>query len=219
MKRKLSLTLLGALLALSLLAPRAWAAKIADMAPNDWAYPYVTALVNMGVMQTDEYAAFYPDVPTTRGEFVTYLWRAFGSPSIYISTPTFQDVSVTSRWLIPVEWAYRNNITGGVGDGRFAPDQHLTREQAFTFLYRAMKYLGVAPSYADQWPSGKPISSFADYASLSSWAADPVQLLLNMGIVTGSDTNFLSPKQDVANAETAAILYRAMEYMGLLDRG
>ena len=38
-------------------------------------------------------------------------------------------------------WAYENDVTGGVGDGKFGVGQTCTRGQIVTFLYKADPYL------------------------------------------------------------------------------
>ena len=172
-------------------------------------------MVDMDIMQTHDGGYFYPDLPTSRGEFVLYLWRAMDAPAIGVDAG-FTDVSWDDPWSGAVNWAVGAGITNGVSPTRFDPYGDLTREQAFTFLYRAMDYLGVAPTYGENHEFYTQISEFHDYLQVSSWSADAIQLLLDIGIVQGTDNGYLMPKRDVNNAATATILYRAMDYMDLL---
>ncbi|MBQ3076565.1 MAG: HAMP domain-containing protein [Clostridia bacterium] len=78
---------------------------------------------------------------TTRAEYVYALWRAFGSPQVPVSR-NFEDVAPGSPYEMAVAWALRYHVTAGMDETHFGPDQVLTDEQAFTFLYRAMRYIG-----------------------------------------------------------------------------
>lgn len=184
--------LLALLLALTMTVP-ASAAWIADMTEDHWSYPYVEPLVELGIMDTDGQGNFEPDVPTTRAEFVYSLWKAFGAPEVEVEN-SFNDVHPASIYITAVEWALDCGITNGVGNNNFGPDQSLSREQAFTFLYRAMDYLGCAPTYDMGSEFYKQIAEFHDYEQISSWARDSIQLLMNEGIVEGSDTGYLCPR-------------------------
>ena len=79
---------------------------------------------------------FAPDAPVTRGQFVTFLWRAAGCPAVS-GTSAFTDVADTGAYYYnAILWASENGITAGVGDGKFAPDVICNRAQIVTFIYR-----------------------------------------------------------------------------------
>ena len=145
LKRLISALLLTAVLATAVFAS---AATIKDVPAKNWAYPYVSKMVDMDIMQTHDGGYFYPDLPTSRGEFVLYLWRAMHAPAIGVDAG-FTDVSWDDPWSGAVNWAVGAGITNGVSPTRFDPYGDLTREQAFTFLYLAMDYL----------PTGRTMSS------------------------------------------------------------
>ena len=67
----------------------------------------------------------------------TFLWRALGKPSG--SSAAFTDVPSGAYYAKAVAWAAENDVTTGVGGGRFAPDDTCTRAQIVTFLYRCMR--------------------------------------------------------------------------------
>lgn len=129
LKRLISALLLTAVLATAVFAS---AATIKDVPAKNWAYPYVSKMVDMDIMQTHDGGYFYPDLPTSRGEFVLYLWRAMDAPAIGVDAG-FTDVSWDDPWSGAVNWAVGAGITNGVSPTRFDPYGDLTREQAFTF--------------------------------------------------------------------------------------
>ena len=86
---------------------------------------------------------FGPDDPCTRGQIVTFMWRAAGSPKLTpTSSTTFKDVKKKDYFYYPVIWAATNKITTGVYDKNgvllgFKPNDECTRGMVVTFLYRA----------------------------------------------------------------------------------
>lgn len=87
---------------------------------------------------------FRPDHRCTRGEVVTFLYRAAGSPSVNTTTVTkFKDVKSTDFFYTAVCWAVSKGITTGYLDwngkptGYFGPNDVCTRGQVMTFMYRA----------------------------------------------------------------------------------
>ena len=109
----------------------------------------------------------------------------------------FADVPVDAYCYEAVKWAAEKGITGGVGNGLFAPNQPCTRAQIVTFLWRA------AGS-----PAPKNMSSFADvpadafYAKAVAWAVEN-------GITGGTGDGKFSPDATCTRAQAVTFLYRA----------
>ncbi|MBU5458350.1 S-layer homology domain-containing protein [Oscillibacter sp. MSJ-31] len=109
----------------------------------------------------------------------------------------FKDVPVDAYYYEAVKWAAEKGITGGVGNGLFAPNQPCTRAQIVTFLWRA------AGS-----PAPKHMSSFADvpadafYAKAVAWAVEN-------GITGGTGDGKFSPDATCTRAQAVTFLYRA----------
>ena len=78
-----------------------------------------------------------PNAAINRAQMVTMLWRTMGQPTAG-GTANFTDVPADSYYASAVAWAVENDITDGVGDGRFDPAATCTRAQIATFLWRAM---------------------------------------------------------------------------------
>ena len=109
----------------------------------------------------------------------------------------FKDVPVDAYYYEAVKWAAEKGITGGVGNGLFAPNQPCTRAQIVTFLWRA------AGS-----PAPKNMSSFVDvpadafYAKAVAWAVEN-------GITGGTGDGKFSPDATCTRAQAVTFLYRA----------
>ena len=140
-----------------------------------------------------------------RCDFVLMLYRAAGSPSVSEGAG-FADVPDSAYYASAVAWAYANGITEGKGEGLFAPQDTLTRQEGFTFLYRALKTLGVSYTDAD----ASLLSRFPDAASVASWAQTPTATLISLGIVDGSDSG-LAPAGSLTRAQMAKMLQMARE--------
>ncbi len=79
---------------------------------------------------------FKPNQTTTRGQVVTFLWRAAGKPEPASTSNPFKDVKNNSPFYKAILWAAENGITTGTG-AYFSPDAACTRGQVVTFLWRA----------------------------------------------------------------------------------
>ena len=74
--------------------------------------------------------------PCTRGQVVTFLWRAEGEPEPTSAVNPFKDVSETDYFYKAVLWAVENDVTKGTSKTKFSPANTCTRGQVVTFLYR-----------------------------------------------------------------------------------
>ena len=109
----------------------------------------------------------------------------------------FTDVPVDAYCYEAVKWAAEKGITGGVGNGLFAPNQPCTRAQIVTFLWRA------AGS-----PGPKTMSGFSDVPA-DSYYAKAVAWAVENGIAGGTGDGKFSPNAICTRAQAVTFLYRA----------
>ena len=107
-----------------------------DVSADAYYYDAVLWAVKNGITSGTSATTFAPDAAVTRGQTVTFLYRAAGSPAA--SGSGFSDVSSDAYYADAVAWAVQQNITTGTGNGQFSPNADCTRAQIVTFLYRAM---------------------------------------------------------------------------------
>ena len=180
--------------------------EFSDM-EGHWAKEYVRTLYNAGVVNGATPTAFAPDMSMKRGDFVLMLYRAAGSPAITGELP-FTDVKADAYYAAAINWAAQNGIARGDGSGAFSPESTLTRQEGFTFVYRALGALNV--KYTDGDVS--LLDQFTDRDNVSDWAAQAAATLVNMGVVQGS-SGYLDPSGQLTRAQMAKILcttlYRA----------
>ena len=109
----------------------------ADVNETDYYYKAVLWAAENGITQGTSDTEFTPARPCTRGEIVTFLWRANGEPQPESTECTFTDVPGYAFYLKAVLWAVEEGITDGKGENTFAPDVVCTRGETVTFLYRS----------------------------------------------------------------------------------
>ena len=141
---------------------------------------------------------FAPNQPCTRGQIVTFLWRAAGSPAPK-SMSSFTDVPADAFYAKAVAWAVENGITGGTGDGKFSPDATCTRAQSVTFLYRAAGSPKVSGS-----------AEFGDVAT-NAYYADAVAWAAKNGITGGIGGGLFGSGNDCTRAQIVTFLYRSVK--------
>ncbi|MBR7009618.1 MAG: S-layer homology domain-containing protein [Oscillospiraceae bacterium] len=118
-------------------APAGTESPFSDVSAGVYYYSPVLWAVEQGITGGTGDGKFSPDAPCSRAQIVTFLWAAADKPEPALTQNPFTDVRESDFYYQAVLWAVENGVTGGVGGGKFAPDQSCTRAQAVTFLYKA----------------------------------------------------------------------------------
>ena len=157
-----------------------------DVSTSAYYYEAVKWAQEKGITGGIGNGLFGPNQLCTRGQIVTFLWRAAGSPVVNYAM-NMTDVAEDAYYGEAVRWALSEGITTGIGDTVFGPDAACTRAQAVTFLFRYAAANGMdAVTLADL------ISGFADAASVPGYAVSAMNWALSQGIMKGSGTQLLS---------------------------
>ena len=117
-------------------APKSTTNPFRDVRSTDYFYDAILWAVENGITSGTSADTFAPNATVTRGQTVTFLYRAAGSPAVG-GNAGFSDVNANDYYNSAVAWAAENNITGGTGNGKFSPTADCTRGQIVTLLYRA----------------------------------------------------------------------------------
>ena len=174
------------------------ASIFADVPADAYYAKAVEWAVKKGITNGKANGLFGSNDPCTRGQIVTFLWRAAGSPAPKGTVKVPSDVLPGSYCYDAVAWALENGITNGLADGTFGVNNTCTRGQSVTFLYRAV---GKAPS---------TISGFTDVAA-DSFCADAVAWAVENGVTNGTSTTMFSPNTGCTRAQIVTFLYRAYQ--------
>ncbi len=207
MKKRIFSVVLCLALMLSLLPTAALAAKsslpFTDVESSDWYYDAVQYVYENSMMSGTGDSTFSPNTTTTRGMIVTVLHRLEGCPNA--AGTSFTDVDSGAYYATAVAWASSRGIVDGYGNGKFGPNDTITREQMATILYRYAVYSGYDVSAKGD------LSQFADQASVSSYAAEAMAWAVDVGLISGVGNNTLAPRNGATRAQVAAILMRFCE--------
>lgn len=176
-----------------------------DVSEKDWFYEDVAYVYANDLMKGTSETTFSPDVTTTRGMIVTILYRLEGEPTVSDTCP-FEDVKSGSYYEKAITWAAANEIVSGYGNGKFGPDDAITREQMAVILYRYTQYKGMDVSVGED----TNILSYNDALDISEYAFSAMQWACGESILNGSDGS-LMPQGNATRAQVAAILHRFCE--------
>ena len=92
-----------------------------DVAEQDYFYEPVLWAVEKGITGGMDATHFAPGNACTRGQVVTFLWRANGSPEPKSIHHPFTDISADKYYYKAVLWAVENGITAGLNATTFGP--------------------------------------------------------------------------------------------------
>lgn len=106
-----------------------------------------------------------------------------------------------------VNAAFELGIVSGMGNGKFAPNATLTREQFFKIMANFMKAIG----YPREDSRAVTLSTFSDGNRVASWAQAPARLMVYIGAVRGDGKN-LNPQGSTTIQEAIAVFLRCYKY-------
>ena len=171
------------------------------MKESDWYYDAVRYAVHNGLFTGMSDTAFGPRGTMNRAMLVTVLYRLEGEPKVTGSSE-FNDVAGGQWYTDAVIWATKNEIVNGYGNGRFGPNDPITREQMAAILFRYAQNKGYdVTGRAD-------LTAFTDYNVVSGYAMDAIAWANANGLIQGRTITTLVPAGTATRAEVAAILHR-----------
>ena len=141
---------------------------------------------------------FSPDATVTRGTIAQILYAAEGKPAVS-GRSQFTDVGETKWYAKAVKWAADKGLVSGYGNGKFGPEDRITREQMVAIMMQYSKMKGYDTS------ANADLSKFRDQNTISKWAVNAVKWGVSHKIVSGTDKGS-EPKGNATRAQIAVIL-------------
>ncbi|KXB70358.1 S-layer homology domain-containing protein, partial [Peptoniphilus sp. DNF00840] len=166
-----------------------------------WAKTAIDYVVSKGYFAGLSNTEFGPNKSITRGQFVSVLGRMLKVNVNDYKDQNFKDVKSGMYYSPYITWANKVGIVSGVGQGNFAPDKELTREEMAVMMTKFLKV------------SGKNLNAkgntngFKDEEKIQSWAKDSVKEMARLGIVSGMGDGSFAPKSQFTRAQVAQVLY------------
>ncbi|MCG8481804.1 MAG: InlB B-repeat-containing protein, partial [Clostridia bacterium] len=176
---------------------------------NMWAINSIENMAGRLIMEGDTETLFSPNRDITRAEFTKAVVKAIGlTPVDYIE---YTDVDENSDIAGYIQTASEYGIIKGKGNGLFAPDDTITRQDAMTILYRIstiIEYRGNEQNV--------DLSEYNDFKDVSVYAKEAVIWNINSAIINGKSAEMLDPKSNITKAEVATVLERILKKAGLI---
>jgi len=180
---------------------------------NHWSKDYVNVvgsrLIDSGVGNGN----FAPNKAITRAEFASMMVKALGLKGTNFPNK-FSDVKKSDPCYSYIYTAYEYGILEGYTNGKFGPQDLITREQAMTMLSKAMKTTGMNGdvSKADI----NQLKLFKDSDDISSYAKQAVSICTKYGIFSGDTKGKLTPKDSFTRAESATVIIKLLQKSKLI---
>ena len=178
----------------------------ADVAENAWYTDAVRYVYEHDLMDGIGSTTFAPDATTSRAMIATILWRMAGSPAVNGSIG-FSDVADGQWYSEAIRWAASEGIVAGYDNGKFGPDDPITREQFAAMLWRYAESAGYDVSIGES----TNILSYADATNVSEYAIPAMQWACGSGVITGISEATLVPRGEATRAQAATMLMRFCE--------
>ncbi|WP_164906060.1 trypsin-like peptidase domain-containing protein [Gudongella oleilytica] len=175
---------------------------ISIAAPSTWASDEVEMARQLGLVPSGLLSNYQSHI--TREEFSEMVVKLYEELSVSIAVPVstnpFTDTSNPE-----ILKAYKLGIVEGVGQGKFAPLDKITREQIATMYYRTL--YAADPTLV----TGSYTLGFADRGLVSNWAADEVAFMSAKGVIQGKGSNIFDPKGNTTREEAIALTVRTYQ--------
>lgn len=159
---------------------------------------------------------YTPNKDITRAEFAAIVVKALGL-RFDKDQKSFEDVKTDIWYHEAVSTAVEYKLILGYGNGKFGPDDKITREQGMTIISRAMEFIGMTVELNDAEVE-KNLSHFADRDKTSGWAKNNIARCIKAGIVSGKEQQIIAPKDYITRAEVTAMVRRLLQNSDLIEK-
>jgi hypothetical protein len=191
--------------------------KTFDDANGHWSQEAVEVLSSRFVVDGFEDGSFRPEQPLTRAQFAKLLVELVGRREDgdieSDAAPAFVDVTEDAWYAGVVARASALGLAQG-SEGRFRPDDAVTREELAVLIVRALGLEAQAQAKAAQLAEAGTQGSFRDGADIAAWAIGAVELAREQGLLNGMGDGTFAPSAATTRAQGAAMLLRLMERRG-----
>ena len=172
--------------------------EFTDVVAGSYYEDAVKWAIEKGITEGKTDTTFAPDEVCTRGQVVTFLWRAAGKPAPKSTTMPFTDVAQGSYCYDAVLWAMENGITKGTTETTFSPNKACSRGEIVTLLFRGQN--AVAGTQANPFQD-VPADKF--YTDAVLWAVEA-------GVTKGYTADTFRPDVSCNRAQIVTFLWRLL---------
>ena len=184
--------------------PFKFAVPFTDVAAGKWYEDAVRYCYGNSLIEGTSLTTFDPSAEMTRAMFVTVLCSMSGADRSQYSGSSFADVAEGKWYAGSVEWAYQNGLAAGDA-GNFNPSGKLSRQELATFMFAYARFVG---EDVDRLTDPVWLTNYSDAADISGWASASMAWAVARGILSGTTTSTLSPKDVSTRAQVAQIVMK-----------
>ena len=179
--------------------------KFTDVLPADWYYDYVNKANDNGyVFGIGGTTTFAPNASIIRGDVAVIMYRMAGGKTANEGQTTddkgyttpFTDVDPHAYYAQAIQWAAKAGIVSGYGDGTFAPEQNISREEFACMLAKYAKSQGKFVA-----SDGSDLAALPDAGSVHDWAKENVAWAVEQGLM--GSAGYVAPLANITRAEAA----------------
>lgn len=202
-KRRVIAGILSAILGTVMLIVPVQALRYKDVSLENSAYSIIKQATVLGLMHGIGNRCFAPNELTNRGELAQALYNRYGKP--VKSDFRFVDVEETDWCARAVAWANESKVMDVISNGKFAPDDLMTREQVVAVLY------GMAGR--PEMDANAILAFCSDFDKVSEWARQPIAWAVKVGIISETAPGLISPETLITRTELAEILVKYVKHV------
>ena len=173
---------------------------------SHWAKESIEYVADRGLVSGSSETTFSPGSAATRGTLVMALGRLAQVDTSAYTGNQFTDVSSEKEYCPYIEWAYSKGIIKGIGNGRFAPEKAITREEI------AVIFANYANVIGDTLPDSRKFEAYLDDSLIGNNYRYAIKSMQQAGIMTGSENRF-NPKGNTTQAELSSIIHRYIKFV------
>lgn len=178
-----------------------------DANPKAWYHDGLHYCIQYGIMIGYDTGLFGPSDHMTRAQLAMILYNLERRPD-NSGVSGFIDVPEDQWYAKAITWASANQVMIGYNNGRFGPNDRITREQLAAAIYRYTGSPAVQDGSLEQFTDQEQISSYARAAML--WA-------VNQDLLRGIGNDLLDPQGTATRAQVGTMIYRYCMFRPELD--
>ena len=179
-----------------------------DVPQNAWYTNFVDYTYQNNLFAGTSATTFSPKANMTRAQMATVICKMHyelvrTNPISEKIVPAFKDVTANEWYAYYIGWVQKNNIMSGYGDGKFHPNDPITREMIATVVSNYLAYVKC------NLEGTREIDyEYTDWDQIANWAKPAVKNLTDHGIMCGDANHGFAPKRNMIRAEAATIITR-----------
>ncbi|MFD1736104.1 fibronectin type III domain-containing protein [Bacillus salitolerans] len=171
-----------------------------------WNKDQIEDLASRFIVQGRQDGTFGPNETTSRVQLAVLLTRSLDLVNKAYDG-RFKDVLGEEWFVNELMSAADEGIVRGKANGTFAPNAAVNRTQAASMFARTLTYLGFNQ---EMYAASSVENSFKDHQHIGEWAVNDVEMLFNLGIMSGKPDGTFGPNESLTRSQMTKVLYETL---------